>query len=255
MDVVGVPFPVSWEVDRNLSYIEAALQSSHPGELLAFPEGALSGYGDDLSPLARVKEAGLVRALDHVHRLAIGQEVAVALGTLWPGAAGWTNSAVYLAPDGGRRWYHKVNLAYHERGILAFGQALPVLNTPQGRLGLQLCRDLRFPEQWRWLALQGAELVVYLTHAIGDQNAYPVWRSHLVSRAAENQRFVLAVNTASDDQMCPSVIVDPRGRVLVESRGADAPVMRASLDLSQVSDWYLSQSRTDLLRLEGPPVA
>lgn len=114
---------------------------------------------------------------------------------------------------------------------------------------MQLCRDLCFPEQWRWLAQNGSQVLLYLTHAVGDPDAYPVWRSHLVSRAAETQRFLVAVNTAAPDPMCPAAIIDPRGRVLAEVQGENSHLVRATLDLEQVSDWYLSQARTDLLRL------
>ena len=50
------------------------------------------------------------------------------IGTLWPGAERWTNSAIYLDPTGPRHWHEKVNLAYHERGVLHAGSRLPVLS-------------------------------------------------------------------------------------------------------------------------------
>lgn len=253
MDVVAAPFPVSWDVDANVASMERRLAGSPRGSLVAFPEGALSGYSDDLAGLGALNPARLETALAHIQSLAVRHQVSVALGTLWPaqgGRAGWTNSAVVVSPDIPQRWwYHKVNLATHERGVLAFGNQLAVRAGAPAVLGVQLCRDLRFPEQWRWLCQQGAEVLLYLTHAVGEPRAYSVWKSHLVSRAAENQRFVVAVNTAHPEQMCPTAIIDPRGDILAETQGADAQVLTAALHLDAVSDWYLSQSRTDLLRI------
>lgn len=251
MKVVLAPFPVSWDLGQNVSHIEAALASCQPDELVVFPEGALSGYSDDLSGLARLHRTTLVQALDHVHKVSGGRGVYVVLGTLWPNSGRWTNSAVVLDPQGDRWWYDKVNLAYHERGVLAFGQRLSVRPGPPARIGVQLCRDLRFPEQWRWLSQEGAEVLVYLTHAVSNPEDYPVWKSHLVSRAAENQRFVVAVNTASPNAMCPSMVVNPKGHVLAEARPGETTLLKVSFNLDQVSNWYLSQARVDLLRLDG----
>lgn len=253
MDVVAAPFPVSWDVAANVASMERALAASAPGALVAFPEGALSGYGDDLAGLASLNPTRLETALGHIQTLATRCQVYVALGTLWPAqgaGGGWTNSAVVLSPAGHPRWwYHKVNLATHERGVLVFGDQLAVRPGMPAVLGVQLCRDLRFPEQWRWLCQQGAQVLLYLTHAVEHPDAYPVWRSHLVSRAAENQRFVVAVNTAHPHQMCPTAIIDPRGDVIAEAQGAEARVLTATLRLEDVSDRYLSQARTDLLQL------
>lgn len=251
MEVVAAPFPVSWDVDRNLQYVERAMEGCRPGDLVVFPEGALSGYSDDLSGLRSLDAPRLAAALDAVHGSCASRKVHVVIGTLWPGAARWTNTAVYLDPTGHRQWYEKVNLAYHERGVLDAGSRLPVFAIGGTRVGIQMCRELRYPEQWRWLSLSGAQLLLYLTHAVGDPLRLPVWRSHLVSRAAENQRFVLGVNSAHEMQSCPSIIVDPKGGVLGELRGGEASLLRASLDLSEVSDWYLSQARTDLLSLRS----
>lgn len=249
MEVVAAPFPVSWDIDQNLQYVARAMEGCRPGDLLVLPEGALSGYSDDLSGLASLDTKRLADALDAVHSRSASLKLHVVIGTLWAGAEGWTNSAVYLDPFGPRQWYEKVNLAYHERGVLHAGSRLPVFTIGETRVGIQLCRELRYPEQWRWLSLNGAQLLLFLTHAVGDPLRLPVWRSHLVSRAAENQRFVLGVNAAHKMQTCPSMVIDPKGNVLGEIRGGEAGLLRGSLDLSEVSDWYLSQARTDLLSL------
>ena len=94
-------------------------------------------------------------------------------------------------------------------------------------------------------------MLLYLTYAVGKPHEYEVWRSHLISRAAENQRFVLAVNTAADDVNCPTAIIHPSGRVLAETRGSGSP-LAVTVDVTEVSNWYLSQARTDLLPFTGP---
>ncbi len=167
----------------------------------------------------------------------------------------WRNAAIGLAPDGARSTYHKVNLATHERGTFRRGDDLPVFTLRSRgetvRVGVQLCREMRFPEQWGWLARRGAQVFLHLNNSIGDAGAVPVWRSHLIARAAENQRYVVSANAAASDQRCPTMVVAPSGEVLAEVAGPEERALRVDLDLSRVSDWYISQSRSDLVRLQG----
>lgn len=118
--------------------------------------------------------------------------------------------------------------------------------------GVQLCRELLYPEQWHVLARSGARLLAYLTYAANPLVAAGVWRSHLISRAAETQRFVVAANTAHPDQHCPSMIISPAGEVIAESGGPEPGVLRAELDLSLVSDWRISQQRSDVVAITYP---
>ncbi|SDJ25456.1 Carbon-nitrogen hydrolase [Nonomuraea maritima] len=140
----------------------------------------------------------------------------------------------------------------HERGRLRAGNRLAPLRlpTPAGdvTVGVQLCREIRFPEQWRHLVDAGADVLVYLTYAANPSEPAGVWRSHLISRAAENQRFVLACNVADPLRHCPSMVVSPRGEVLAEAASAAPELLRTTVDVNLTSDWYLGQRR-DLSRL------
>jgi predicted amidohydrolase len=168
----------------------------------------------------------------------------------------WRNAALYFAPDGSQFTYYKVNLATSERGTFTAGDELPVfpMRFIGGTVivGIQLCREIRFPEQWRALARQGAQVFAYLTYAASSDAPPGVWRSHLISRAAENQRFIVGANTAHVDQHCPTTIISPRGEVLCETKThVNTEIIRGSLDLAEVADWYLDQCRTDVVSLAG----
>jgi predicted amidohydrolase len=168
----------------------------------------------------------------------------------------WRNAALYCAPDGGQSTYYKVNLATSERGVFAAGDMLPVfpMRFSEGivPVGIQICREIRFPEQWRALARQGAQVFAYLTYAANSDAPPGVWRSHLISRAAENQRFVVGANTAHTHQHCPTTIISPRGEVLYEAKPHEkSEMIRGDLDLTDIADWYLDQCRTDLVPFMG----
>jgi predicted amidohydrolase len=147
--------------------------------------------------------------------------------------------------------YRKVNLAAAERGRFRAGDDLPVFEAPASaggvvQIGVQLCRELRFPEQWRSLAERGARLFLHLNHGQGDSTVFQTWRAMLIARAAENQRFLVSANAASASQHCPSTVIAPDGDVMLELRVGKTDVQRADLDLDQNADWYLGQRRRDL---------
>ena len=148
--------PVCWSVPRNTETILTAIGGVGAGTVLVLPEAALSGYDDQLSGLGDLSPGELAQAQEVIAAAARDTGVHVIFGTLLPEHGQWWNAAVYRAPAG-RSWvYRKVNLATHERGLLTAGAALPTLRMmlPGGavRAGVQLCREIRFPEQWHCLA-------------------------------------------------------------------------------------------------------
>lgn len=234
-----------------LDQIKMVLSRAEPGALVVLPEGALSGYSDDLSFLGRLDPDEVEAGLEDLGREATRLGVHIWVGTVRCEEGKWRNTGVGLTPDGERHVYHKVNLATHERGVFEPGGCLPVfdLRTPNGevRVGVQLCRDLRFPGQWEHLARRGAQVLLHLNHAKGAPYARRVWSSELISRAVSNQRWVVSPNAASVDQNCPSMVVAPDGEVIAEVLSDEIRAVRLELDLPQVSDRYLSQTRTDLV--------
>ncbi|MEU7642438.1 carbon-nitrogen hydrolase family protein [Streptomyces sp. NPDC039016] len=246
-------FPITWDIKRNLELISEVLAEARPDDIVVLPEGALSGYGADLSALGNLDTLALAHATDRVADLAQQKAVHLFCGTLHFDQGVWSNAAVYFSPNGTRWIYRKVNLAMNERGRLEAGTDLSTLSVPMAdgplSLGVQICREIRFPEQWQYLASSGAQAFIYLTHAANTAEPAGVWRSHLISRAAENQRFVLAANVADPHQHCPSMIISPRGEVIAEVTSGNTAVIRTTVDLDQSANWYLDQRRQNLLRL------
>jgi predicted amidohydrolase len=112
-------------------------------------------------------------------------------------------------------------------------------DTPPPRLGLSICYDLRFPELYRILALDGADAVVVpaaFTTATGPAH----WELLLRARAVENQVFVIAAGQVGTlpPGMPPchghSMIVDPWGTVLAERTDGTPGVVVAELDRARL---------------------
>lgn len=251
IEVLIGQFPTTLDVGENLEAMRAILERARPEVLVVLPEGALSGYREDPAFLSEVDPEAVREGVRKLGEEAVRRGVHLFFGSCLPEGDRWYNAGLYRGPNGERSAYRKVNLATKERGAFAAGSELPVLQIAVGdrpvRVGVQLCRELRYPEQWRHLARMGAEVFVYLNNAVGDASILPVWRSHMVSRAAENQRFLLGSNDARPGQKCPTAAVGPDGSVLWEARPDATEAGQVGLDLSQVSDFYLGQARTDVV--------
>lgn len=249
-------FSVILDLQTNLKAIGGILQMTHPGDLVVLPEGALSGYDEDPAFLCTLNPRQIEVGVAALAQEAKDRQLHLFFGTCLFESGQWFNVGLYLGPRGERFTYRKVNLATRERGHFTAGTLLTTLDIQVGeqtvRVGLQLCRELRYPEQWQFLARQGAQVIIYMTNAVGDASEFPIWRAHLMSRAAENQRFILSSNNAQAAQKCPTLVVAPTGHVLTEAPSPAPTALRAALDLSLVSDWYLNQARQDVVSVTAP---
>ena len=107
------------------------------------------------------------------------------------------------------------------------------------KLGLTVCYDLRFPELYRILAVEGAE-VITVPAAFTLFTGKDHWELLLRARAVENQCYVVAANqwgTHGDGKASygRSMIVDPWGVVLAQAADEDG-VIAAELDRVRMED-------------------
>jgi predicted amidohydrolase len=159
-----------------------------------------------------------------------------------------SNTSLHLGPDGElRATYRKIHLfdvtvgdiGYRESAAGEPGDEIVTSETEDGtRLGLSVCYDLRFPELYRILALEGARIVTIpanFTRPTGEAH----WEVLIRARAIENQAFAIA---AAQVRACPaeqgpaygnSMIVDPWGAILARADGDTPGFVAADLDLSR----------------------
>ena len=250
--IVLAQFPVGLNIQDNLTAMSDIVAGANAGDVVVFPEGALSGYDTDTSFLANVNTLELDRGLETLANLTQRTGVHLIFGSCIRESDRWFNAGIYYSAND-TFTYKKINLATNERGVFCAGDMLPTFQIrSEGSsftAGIQLCREIRFPEQWQQLARSGAEVIFYLTNAVGDGGEVPVWDAHLISRAAENQRFVVAVNNAHAEQKCSTMIVGPSGSVVQKVISAETEVIHETIDLETVSNWYLSQARADVVEV------
>jgi deaminated glutathione amidase len=98
------------------------------------------------------------------------------------------------------------------------GREPRVVDTPVGKLGLAVCYDMRFPELFRALSRQGAEMFV-VPSAFTVPTGRAHWESLLRARAIENLCGLMApaqwgVHSNGRETYGDSVIIDHWGQVL-----------------------------------------
>lgn len=118
---------------------------------------------------------------------------------------------------------------YVESETIEPGNALCVVETPFGKLGLSVCYDLRFPEMYRAMLDEGMELLV-LPAAFTAMTGAAHWDALLRARAIENLSFVLAAaqggfHISGRKTWGHSMIVDPWGNKLAEQTSGNGPVV------------------------------
>ena len=117
----------------------------------------------------------------------------------------------------------------------------PPYKTPVGKIGSQICFDLRFPEPALALHRQHADIILYpsaFTVPTGEAH----WHSLIRARAIECQAYIIAAAQAGEHHKGRisyghSIILDPWGKVLAELGGDfnDEPeVIFGEIDLDRV---------------------
>ncbi|HEX7966510.1 MAG TPA: carbon-nitrogen hydrolase family protein [Gammaproteobacteria bacterium] len=127
--------------------------------------------------------------------------------------------------------------SYHESARTEAGGKPVTVLTPFGRLGLAVCYDLRFPELFRALAAQGADLFAVpsaFTRTTGERH----WEMLARARAVENLSCLVAAaqgghHANGRDTWGRSMVVDAWGEVLAERRDAEPGIVTAAFDPAQ----------------------
>jgi predicted amidohydrolase len=234
--------PQLGEKERNLESCLARLEEAAAAgaELLVLPECAIPGYmfesADEAMPFAEEIPGPSTEALAEACRRL---EIYAVCGLLERDGDQLRNSAVFVGPEGLVGSYRKTHLPF--LGVDRFtvpGDELPVYDTPLGRIGVEICYDLRFPEVTRTLALKGADLVAHPTNF--PMAAKIQTELITVARAAENRIYLLTANRVGKErwgEFCGwSQIVDPYGRRLAEAGEMEETLLVADVELERARD-------------------
>lgn len=230
------------EKTRNLDACLARMEeaSDAGARLLVLPECAIPGYMFDSAEEAlRFAEEIPGPSTEALEQACARLDLYVVCGLLERDGDALRNSAILVAPEGLLGTYRKTHLPF--LGVDRFtvpGDELPVYETPLGRIGVEICYDLRFPEVTRTLALRGADFVAHPTN-------FPVaarvqTEVITLARAAENRIYLLTANRVGKErtgEFCGwSQIVDPYGKRLAEAGETGEALLVADAEVERARD-------------------
>ncbi|MGB2822190.1 MAG: carbon-nitrogen hydrolase family protein [Phycisphaerae bacterium] len=139
--------------------------------------------------------------------------------------------------------YRKVHLPREEwkKGVTPGGE-YPVFQTDFGTVGMQICYDWFFPEAAAMFALAGAEVLFAPTwgNTLPDKDGCADGETVFRVRARDNGLYM--VPSVYDGS---SMVIDPMGRILATSKGANEGVYWAEVDLnSREPLWWVGHWRS-----------
>ncbi|MEI6428357.1 MAG: carbon-nitrogen hydrolase family protein [Pseudanabaena sp. ELA607] len=159
------------------------------------------------------------------------------------------NTAVLIDPEGVEvARYQKMHLfdvnlpdgnTYRESATILSGTKPPPIYVSEkyGNLGLSVCYDVRFPELYRYLSRQGAN-VLFVPAAFTAYTGKDHWQVLLQARAIENTCYVIApaqvgMHTPRRQSHGHAMIIDPWGVILADA-GDQIGVAVAEISLSRL---------------------
>ena len=86
-----------------------------------------------------------------------------------------------------------------ESDTLTAGDSATVIDTEFGKIGVAICYDVRFPELFRRMTLDGARMVI-LPAAFNMTTGPAHWDITMRARALDNQIFFAANSPARDEE-------------------------------------------------------
>lgn len=176
----------------------------------------------ELSKLAKAKQLGIVAG-----SFALRKED----GKIYNTTLAFDNMGNLIAD------YDKIHMfsLYKEQKFFAYGNKKTLIELVNMKAGFSICYDLRFPELFRSMALDGAQIVYLPAEWPAPRGAD--WQLLVRARAVENQMYMCAVNCVGKFKDMPfyghSLLVAPDGEVVVEGSGEEE-VLYANVQIDLV---------------------
>lgn len=228
-----------WEdPEKTLAKSESLIQyvAGCGADIICFPEQFATGWDPCSSKNVQEPDGLIITALQTFARK---YKIAI-LGSVRLAAEPFPkNTAVAIGKDGAiLTTYSKIHLFSHarENEFFTHGNDLGTFNLGPLSCGIVICYDLRFPELFRIYAQKGVQVV--FIPAAWPENRIHHWELFIKARAAENQLYVIGVNTTGttpvDHYTGVSMTADPHGNII--SRAGEAEqVLFSDLDPSVVT--------------------
>jgi predicted amidohydrolase len=234
--------PKNGDKSYNIHLMEQVAKDARGGnaELLVFPELSLTGYvcRDFFYQLAEPIDGPSVKTLC---RVAEQNDLTIIFGMPLQGIVKGVlhNSAIMITPDGSVASYNKLYLPTHavfeESRYFRPGNEVKTFEVKKCKVGLTICYDIYFPEIYRILTLDGAEVIFCIAASPSTRKEY--FETLTRARALENGIILVFVNRVGIEDGLRfwggSHIANSDGEISVKARYYDQEIVSTNLDLDE----------------------
>ncbi|MBN2374545.1 carbon-nitrogen family hydrolase [bacterium] len=238
--IAAFQMSVEWGKERsNIDKVIKAIDrlSDEQVHIISFPELFTTGFDYDY---IKDRDPDVTWGiLDELGVKAKERQAYILAGTLPETDMGRVYNTLFVIGPSGERTaaYRKMHLfpLIDEDRFFNAGEDILVFQTEWARIGLAICYDLRFSDQFRSMALEGAEVI--FVPAQFPSSRIDHWDTLLKARAIENQVFIAGINRTGQDRVGSfsghTAIYDPMGRMIAGGSEGEGWIA-GSIDLGEI---------------------
>jgi len=220
MKIGTFQFACDHNIENNFISIERGIREAIQNrvELLLMPECALCGYFeemiDDKGKYEIEKQDYYQEKLQHIIDRT---SMTLVFGRIQSIGDDVCNVVAILRPNSDSSYYAKRALWGWDKNNFAAGKEKGFFVIGGVKIGTRICYEADFPEYFRELFAESIPIaLVSFAHSgeRDDIDRYEMMKGLLQTRAFENAMFVVSANSISGNQLTPTAIIDPNGRVI-----------------------------------------
>jgi omega-amidase len=209
-----------WEdKETNLKHFESHLdQIDQPTDIIVLPEMFHTGFTMNAKPLAETMDG---QGVSWLKNQAKKKDAALVASLIIEEKGAFFNRMLFVTPKGEIKSYDKRKLfgLAKEDEHYSSGKDNTIVEYKGWKILLQVCYDLRFPENARNKVVNGNydyDAIIYVANWPEKRSLH--WKALLQARAIENQCYVVGLNRVGEDAnqikySGDSCIISPIGEV------------------------------------------
>lgn len=245
MRIAVCQFDPVTDTDVNIKHLvgAAARAAADGASLLLAPEGSIVAFLQDPTAPRRAAQELTGPFASALAAASEAYGITIAAGTFVPDPRSDRVHNTLIVVQGGEvvAAYRKVHLydafSFVESESVAPGlHRPPVVEIDGVRVGFATCYDLRFPELFRVLQDDGAQVIALASAWVRGPLKEEHWMTLLRARAIENTSYVVAADQSGKSGIGRSAAFDPFGLALLDLGSADSGYGLVDVSLDRLDE-------------------
>ncbi|HON18253.1 MAG TPA: amidohydrolase [Salinivirgaceae bacterium] len=238
LSVSLIQFNIEWENPfENRKKIDTLLPDANATDLVILPEMFTTGFTLNASQLAETMDGETIRWMKEKSS---ERGFALCGSIIIRENNRFYNRFILISPDGDIQYYDKRHLFSYgkENRYFEKGKERKIIEFRGWKILMQICYDLRFPV---WSRNRGDyDLAIYVA-SWPEQRSW-VWEHLLISRAIENQAYVIGVNRVGVDGYNlaydgRSMVIAPTGHCIAKTKPFNLERLDILLEFEKINEW------------------